>query len=140
MSEFDTQSTVESIVDTEQTSGIVGKPLNQPLTKEQKLERIDSQIDALVKRRQAIVDGVEVPKGKPVVIPEVGAEVHFKYGRTTATTAPTVRSGKVVATRAATTVDGKTNPALVKIACGEGFDLEVITIFPAQIVDAPTAQ
>lgn len=143
MSEFNQNTAHDSIadvVDTEQTSGVVGKPLNQPLTKEQKLERIDAQIDALVKRRQAIVDGVEAPKGKAVVIPEVGAVVYFKHGRTTATTAPTVRFGTVVATRAASTVDGKTSPALVKISCGEGFDIEVVTVFPAQIVDAPAAE
>jgi hypothetical protein len=140
MSEFDTNSAVNETIDGQQVSAIVGKPLNQPLTKEQKLEKIDAQIDALVKRRQAVVDGVELPPKSAVTLPEVNALVHFKYGRTTATTAPLVRYGIVLATRAAVTIEGKTSPALVKIGVGQGFDYEVVTVFPAQIVPAPTAE
>jgi len=108
-----------------------------PLTKEQVLAKIDAQITKLQARRFNVENDIAVPKGtaKVVVLPAIGDEVIFSHGRKTATTAPTLLMGVVVALKqAGPSVDGKRgSPAQVKVQVGDGFDAEFFVIYPAQI-------
>lgn len=113
------------------------------LTKEEKLARIDEQIAKLQQRRYNIENDIVVPAKQPkvVALPEVGATIDFKFGRTTATSAPVVRSGVVLAVKPSADLgEGKKSPAQVKVQCGEGFDAELLVIYPAQIVTAAVAE
>ena len=69
------------------------------------------------------------PKARPVF--EVGAEVTFRYGRTTATSQAKTLTGVV---KACKDEDGK--PVAYKIEAGEGFDAEVYTVQPGAILTA----
>jgi hypothetical protein len=106
------------------------------LTKEQKIAKVDEQIAKLQARREDIInDVVRAPAAKKeVALPEVGATVTFFHGRKTANTEPVEKLGTVVAIKPAGEVDGKRTPAQIKVAFGEGFDLETAVIYPAQIV------
>ncbi len=112
------------------------------LTKEEKIARIDEQIAKLQQRRYNIEnDIVSVAKPKAeVVLPEVGADVLFTYGRRTPTTEPHHRLGRVVAVKpAAVGENGKKLPAQIKVQLGDGFDASFAVIYPAQIVSGLTA-
>jgi hypothetical protein len=105
------------------------------LTKEQKIAALRAQIAKIEQRISDIENDVKVAKPKKeVALPEVGATVRFKYGRTTATTQPVEVTGTVLAVRPAVTDGESRSPALVRVQFGEGFDLQVASIFPAQIV------
>jgi hypothetical protein len=111
-----------------------------PKTKAEKLAEIDAKIERLQARRTDIEnDVVTVPKSKVVVLPEVGDEVNFMHGRTTATTVPMMKSGIVVATKEASVHEGKRQNAQIKVQMGSGFDAEFVVLYPAQII-APTAE
>lgn len=107
------------------------------LTKEEKIARVVEQIKKLqVKLYNLENDIVEVKAPKVVPLPEVGTEVLFTYGRTTPTTSPQQRVGKVVAVKPASVGEtGKKLPAQIKVTYGEGFEQEFAVIYPAQIVD-----
>lgn len=107
-------------------------------TKEEKIASLKAQIAKLEVRLYNVENDIVAPVKAPkvVVLPEVGSYIEFMYGRTTATTEPVQRTGLVVAVKAATEVDGKTKPALVKVQIGEGFDAELVTIYLGQIVAA----
>ena len=106
-------------------------------TKEEKLAEIDAKIAKLQARRADIENGVvAVPKAKIVVLPEVGEEVMFMHGRTTATTVPMLKSGIVVATKEASNHEGKRQNAQIKVQMGSGFDAEFVVLYPAQIIAA----
>ena len=113
-----------------------------PLTKEQKLAKIDEQIAKLQARREDIVnDVVRVKAVKEVVLPDAGDTVTFMFGRKTATTQPTEKIGTVIGVKTATKMDdGKTSPAQVKVSFGAGFDAEVAVIYPAQITSISKAE
>lgn len=133
---FDTNSAAQVHADESQAQDVaVAKPV---LTKEERVVKLRAEIAKLEKKIYNIEnDIVEVKAKKEVVLPEVGAEVLFNYGRRTATTEPVQKVGKVVAIKpAATAENGKTLPAQIKVQFGEGFDAEFATIYPAQIVTA----
>lgn len=114
-----------------------------PLTKEEKIAKIEADIKKLQERLYNLVNDI-VPQArvKPVVaLPEVGAAVLFSYGRKTLTTSPVLREGVVIAVKPAQPgANGKTSPAMVKVQCGEGFDAELVTIYAGSIVPAGTTQ
>lgn len=112
------------------------------LTKEEKLARLDKEIARLTQKRDDIFnDRQPQPKAKKeVVLPAVGSDVLFTYGRKTATTDPVQKIGRVVAIKeASTNAEGKKLPAQIKVSVGEGFEQEFLVIYPAQIVDAGAA-
>lgn len=111
------------------------------LTKEEKISRIEKEIARLTTKLYNVVnDIVEVKTAKQVALPEVGADVLFNYGRKTATTDPVQKIGRVVAVKpAGVTADGKKTPAQIKVSVGEGYDVELVVIYPAQIADAGPA-
>lgn len=105
-------------------------------TKAERIAAIDAKITKLQEQRYNIEnDIVAAPKAaKVVVLPAVGDTIVFTYGRRTPTTEPVQRVGVVIAVKPKTEVEGKSLPAQVKVQAGEGFDAELITIYPAQIV------
>lgn len=119
--------------------GIVGKKTK---TKEEQIADFDSRIAKLVKRREDFINGVvHIPVvNKVVPLPEVGAVINFRYGRTTDKTSPVIKTGTVIAVRAAVTDELKKLPAQVRVSVGEGFDIELLTIYPAQIVEEDSAE
>ena len=122
-----------------QTQAAATETATKPvLTKEERVAKLRAEIAKLEKKIYNIEnDIVEVKAKKEVVLPEVGAEVIFNYGRRTATTEPVQKVGKVVAIKpSSVAAHGKTLPAQVKVQFGEGFDIEFATIYPAQIVTA----
>jgi len=112
-----------------------------PLTKEQKIARIDEQIKRLQAKREDIVnDVVRVKAVKEVVIPEVGTVVTFLFGRKTANTVPVEKTGTVIAVKQAVKLEtGKTAPAQIKVTFGEGFEADVAVIYPAQVTSIVSA-
>jgi len=122
-----------------QTQAAATETATKPvLTKEERITKLRAEIAKLEKKIYNVEnDIVEVKTKKEVVLPEVGAEVLFNYGRRTATTEPVQKVGKVVAIKpAAAAANGKTLPAQIKVQFGEGFNSEFATIYPAQIVTA----
>ncbi len=119
---------------TETTAAPVAKPV---LTKEQKIANITAQIERLLQKKDDLInDRITVAAKKVVALPEVGDVVSFTYGRTTPTSTARELVGTVSGVRAKVEAgeDGKGGaPALVRVTVGEGFDLEVLTIYPAQI-------
>lgn len=105
-------------------------------TKEEKIAAVKAQIARLQEKLYNIENDIVVVKAsKVVVLPNVGDAVLFSYGRKTATTNPVLKEGTVVAIKPAGKADnGKTLPAQIKVQTGEGFDIEFVTIYPAQIV------
>ena len=105
-------------------------------TKEEKIAAVKAQIKRLEEKLYNIENDIVVVKASKVVaLPNVGDAVLFSYGRKTATTNPVLKDGTVVAIKAAGKADnGKTLPAQIKVQTGEGFDIEFVTIYPAQIV------
>ena len=120
-------------VNTESTT-VAAKPV---LTKEQKIANITAQIERLLQKKDDLINGrVTVAAKKVVVLPEVGDVVAFTYGRTTPTSTARELIGTVSGVRAKVEAgeDGKGgSPALVRVTVGEGFDIEVLTIYPTQI-------
>lgn len=105
-----------------------------PLTKEEKIAKIEAQIVKLKQRIEDIINGVvRVKASKVVVLPNVGDVVDFTYGRTTPTTSARELTGIVIGVKPAAEADGKRTPALVRVQVGDGFDAEILTIYPAQI-------
>jgi hypothetical protein len=104
------------------------------LTKEEKLSKIDAQIAKLNERRYNIENDIVTTKAaKVVVLPVTGDTVAFSYGRKTPTSQPRELVGVVLGVKPASEVDGKRTPAMIKVTVGEGFDAEVLTIYPAQV-------
>jgi hypothetical protein len=89
-----------------------------------KIALIDTQIAALQVKRAALV--LESANEIDTDTADVGVTISFNYGKGENRT---VRSGVVLGRKAA---EGK-SPALIKVAIGQGFDAEIVTIFPAQI-------
>lgn len=109
----------------------------QPTTAE-RIAALKKQREALDLRIYNLENGIETTKAKKVVpLPVAGATVYFNYGRKTATTDVRVVSGTVLAVKKDAVVEGKTTPAQVKVQFGEGFDAQIATIYPAQIVSKP---
>lgn len=112
------------------------------LTKEERIAKLQAEIAKLQTKIYNIEnDIVPVKAGKKeVILPAVGADVLFNYGRTTATSTVQQLLGRVVAVKPASTTDaGKKTPAQLKVQVGEGFDAEFFVIYPAQIADAGPA-
>lgn len=126
---FEETTTVETTTTSTEQVAVV------PLTKEQKIARIDEQIKRLQAKREDIInDVVRVKAVKEVVIPGVGSTVTFLFGRKTANTSPVEKTGTVIAVKPAVKLDtGKTAPAQIKVTFGEGFDADVAVIYPAQV-------
>lgn len=121
----------------ETTTAAPVAPVKPVLTKDQKIANINAQIAKLQQRLSDVInDVVRAPAAKVIALPEVGAVVEFTYGRTTPTTTARELIGTVVAVKAASEVDGKKLPALVRVSVGEGFDAELLTIYPSVIKPA----
>lgn len=107
------------------------------LTKEEKIAAIEKQIAHLTQKLDDVRNDRVTTKAKKVVaLPEVGAIVAFTYGRTTPTSQARELVGVVkgVKPKVEAGADGKGGtPALVRVTVGSGFDIEVLTIYPAQI-------
>lgn len=118
-------------------------PVTAPvvLTKEEKIAKVDKEIARLQKKREDIINDVVRATGpKAIVLPAVGADVLFNYGRNTATSSVEQLLGRVVAIKPASVTEaGKKTPAQIKVSVGEGFDQEFYVIYPAQIADAGPA-
>lgn len=120
------------------TNAAVSTPVAAaPLTKAEKIAKIEGQIVKLQERLSDIInDVVRTPASKAVVIPEVGQDVRFTYGRKTATSNPVELLGTVVAVKAASVSDeGRASPAQLKVSTGEGFDASFVVIYPAQVIE-----
>lgn len=117
-----------------ESATVAAKPV---LTKEQKIANITAQIERLLQKKDDLInDRVTVAAKKVVALPEVGDVVTFTYGRTTPTSTARELVGTVIGVRAKVEAgeDGKGGaPALVRVTVGSGFDIEVLTIYPAQI-------
>lgn len=113
-------------------------PAPKVMTKEEKIVSLKAQIAKLEVRLYNVENDIQAPikAAKVVVLPEVGVDVLFNYGRKTPTTEPEQKVGRVVAIKPAIVVDGKTKPAQIKVQIGEGFDAEYVVIYLGQIVDA----
>lgn len=125
------------------TSKIATAVAKVVLTKEQKIEKIKAEIAKLEQRLFNVEnDIVTVARSKPVVVlPNVGDEILFSYGRKTLKTNPVLREGVVAAVKPATVGDnGKTLPAQIKVQCGSGFDAEFVVIYAGSIVPKGTTQ
>lgn len=136
---FDTETTTEETTTVETTTSPKAPVV---LTKEEKLAKLDKEIARLIQKRDDIANDriPEAKAKKEVVLPEVGADVLFSYGRKTATTEPVEKLGRVVAIKpASTTAEGKKLPAQLKVSIGEGFDQEFVVIYPAQILNPGNA-
>lgn len=104
------------------------------VTKEEKLAKIDAQIVVLNQKRYNVENDIVTAKAaKVVVLPVTGDAVAFSYGRKTPTSQPRELIGTVMGVKPASEVDGKRTPAMIKVTVGEGFDAEVLTIYPAQV-------
>lgn len=95
-------------------------------TAREKIASIDTQIAALQAKRVELEAkvGNEVDTSKVVA----GRTVDFKYGK-----APNLRdlTGSVVGVKPA--VPGEKGGTLVRVAVGEGFDAQIVTIFPSAV-------
>ena len=111
------------------------------LTKDEKIAKLKLAIAAMeLKLYNVENDIVTVRPVKVIALPEVGTDVIFKHGRTTATTEPVERIGRVVAVKPSVPKeDGKSTPAQIKLAVGEGFDQEFVVVYLGQIVSNSTA-
>lgn len=107
------------------------------LTKEERIASLEAQIAKLQQRLDDVRNDRVVAKAKKVVaLPEIGDVVAFTYGRTTPTSTARELIGTVIGVKAKVEPgeDGKGGtPALVRVTVGSGFDIEVLTIYPAQI-------
>ncbi len=107
------------------------------LTKEERIANITAQIERLLAKKDDIINDRVTAKVKKVVpLPEIGDVVAFTYGRTTPTSTARELVGTVIGVKAKVEPgeDGKGGtPALVRVTVGSGFDIEVLTIYPAQI-------
>lgn len=115
-------------------SAVIGA--QAPLTKEQRIAKIDEQIAKLQARRQDIIDGVVRQPAAKVEkpLPGVGATVTFTFGRNKGNRSPIDLTGEVLGVKpAGQTSDGKRTPAQIKVQVGTGFDSNVYVIYPAQI-------
>lgn len=109
-------------------------------TKEEKLAAITVQIERLNQRYDDILNDRVVAKvAKAVYCPEIGDKVLATIGRNTATSAAKVVEGTVIAIKHPTVdAEGKTVGATqVRVEVGEGFDTQLVTLYPAQLVPVP---
>lgn len=98
-----------------------------------KVGPVDERIEKLQAKRARIIEGKPAKQTKQVVIPELGSEVTFSYGR-----------GETLKTLTGVLVgvsneEGK--PTVLAARVGEGFDMQVVKLFPSQLIlnDAETA-
>lgn len=99
------------------------------LTKEEKIAHIEKQITALnAKLLDVVNDVVRTPAKKTVPLPAIGDTVSFLRGRNTATTEAVETIGTVVGIKPA----GEKTRAQLKVQVGYGFDIEFVTLYPAQ--------
>lgn len=95
-------------------------------TNREKLASVESRIEKLKAEAEVLRAnlGNEVDTSKIVA----GRVVDFNYGK-----APNLRplSGAVVGVKAA--VPGEKGGTLVRVAVGEGFDAQIVTIFPSAV-------
>ena len=107
------------------------------LTKEERIASLEAQIAKLQQRLDDVRNDRVVAKAKKVVpLPVEGDVVAFTYGRTTPTSTARELIGTVIGVKPKVEPgeDGKGGtPALVRVTVGSGFDIEVLTIYPAQI-------
>lgn len=111
-------------------------------TKEEKLEAIKAQIERLNQRYDDVLnDRVVTKTAKVVYCPEVGDKVLATIGRNTATSTAKVVEGTVIAVKHPTVdAEGKSVGATqVRVEVGEGFDTQLVTLYPAQLVPVPAA-
>jgi hypothetical protein len=107
---------------TEQTTAVVAAAL----TKEERIAKIDAQIVKLQAKRQSVIDGRPAKTKASVALPSIGDEISFNYGR------------GVTVTQLSGTVLGVKNepgkPVVIRAQVGEGFDAEIVSLFPSQII------
>lgn len=104
------------------------------LTKEERIAKIEAQIATLTQKLDDVRND-RVPQGKAkkaVYAPAVGDKVLATTGRTTATTQAVIREGVVVAVK--TPAEGEKGATQVRVQIGEGFDAQLVTLYPAQLV------
>ena len=123
--------------DTNATNTAANTEVKTPLTKAERIEKLEGQIAKLRERLSDVInDVVRAPAAKVVVLPAVGQDVRFTYGRKTATSNPVELVGTVVAVKpASTNEEGRSSPAQLKVSTGEGFDAAFVVIYPAQVVE-----
>jgi hypothetical protein len=114
-------------------------------TKEEKIAAIEAQIAKLTLKLDDVRnDRVPTPAAKKVAyMPVVGDKVLAPVGRTTATTTAKTVEGTVTAIKAATFDEaGKLKSAAqVRVRINEGgFDEQLVTLYPAQLVAVPAAE
>ncbi len=111
------------------------------LTKEERIASLEAQITKLTQRLDDVRnDRVTASAKKVVPLPVEGDVVAFTYGRTTPTSQARELIGTVTGVKPKVEAgpDGKGGtPALVRVSVGSGFDIEVLTIYPAQIKPEP---
>lgn len=135
------QNTNDSIDQNATDTALSIIPAAKVLTKEEKIVALKAQIAKLEVRLYNVENDIVAPvkAAKVAVLPEVGVDVLFSYGRKTPTTEPEQKVGRVVAIKPAIVVDGKTKPAQIKVQIGDGFDAEYVVIYLGQIVEAEAA-
>ena len=123
---------------TQATAATVTRKFSE-LTKDEKIAYVQKQIDTLTAKLNDIInDVVRVAAKKVVALPAVGDTVLFSRGRRTPTTEPVDTFATVVAIKPAVALEsGKTAPAQIKVQIGEGFDAELVVIYPAQCKALP---
>lgn len=114
-----------------------------PLTKEEKLARLDTQIKNLQQKRDDVAnDRVTVRAKKEVFVPTVGQGVLATVGRNSATTQAKIVDGTVVAVKfPEANAEGKVVGGIqVRVRIYEGtFDEQLVTLYPSQLAAKPEA-
>lgn len=112
----------------------VAKPV---LTKDEKLAKILKSIEALQAKYDDVLNDRATAKkaAKAVAIPAVGDRVLATTGRNTASTQAIVREGVVVAVKVP--AEGEKGAVQVRVQIGEGFDAQLVTLYPAQLEAVP---
>lgn len=110
-----------------------------PLTKEQRLEKIQAQIAKLQQRYDDVLNDrqPQAKAKKEVYVPEAGDVVIATVGRNTATSQASTEKGTVIAVKFPEVgEDGKAKGSTqVRVRIKEGqFEEQVVTLYPAQLV------
>ena len=110
-------------------------------TKEEKLAAITAQITKLQARYDDVLnDRVTVKVAKVAYVPNVGDKVLATVGRNTPTSQAKIVEGTVIAVKHPAIVDGKPVGAVqVRVEVGEGFDKQLVTLYPAQLTAVPAS-
>lgn len=115
-----------------------------PLTKEEKLARLDTQIKNLQQKRDDVAnDRVTVRAKKEVYVPNKGDTVLATVGRNSATTQAKIVEGVVVAVKfPEANAEGKVVGGIqVRVRIYEGtMEEQLVTLYPSQLQAKPAAE